>query len=301
MLAVQPTNRFSSADAVLQAINSSPVTNPVPPTISPVPTILPTTPLSQTTEVSSLLNRSSYQPSTAASQPPIGASFQPEPTNTTASGLKDWQKAGITGGVIGVCLVGGLWLTRQQFSQPTPQASVAQLNASPAGANSSSVPSSPGAYVPTQPLSNSASVPSTAQIASPSPSLSISQQEAVNLVDAWLQAKRVMFAPPYKRQIAADIATGDQYDKVAGSNGSIDWLESSNAYYQFGVQKIDGVDQFSANGNQATIQVRVTEDRTLYKNGKIDPNETDFKTRTVIYNLQLVDGRWKIASSKIIN
>jgi serine/threonine-protein kinase len=301
MLAVQPTNRFSSADAVLQAINFSPVTNPVPSPISPVPTIPPTTPFSQTTEVSSLLNRSSYQPSTVASQPPVGASFQPEPINTTASGLKDWQKAGITGGVIGVCIVGGLWLTRQQFSQPTPQASVAQLNASPAGANSSSVTSSPGAYVPTQPLSNSASVPSTAQIVSPSPSLSISQQEAVSLVDAWLQAKRVMFAPPYKRQIAADIATGDQYDKVAGSNGSIDWLESSNAYYQFGVQKIDGVDQFSANGNQATIQVRVTEDRTLYKNGKIDPNETDFKTRTVIYNLQLVDGRWKIASSKIIN
>ena len=130
MLAVQPTNRFSSADAVLQAINFSPVTNPVPSPISPVPTIPPTTLLSQTTEVSSLLNRSSYQPSTVASQPPVGASFQPEPTNTTASGLKDWQKAGITGGVIGAFILAAVLISAKFQNLPvlksTPQHTIAQ-------------------------------------------------------------------------------------------------------------------------------------------------------------------------------
>lgn len=110
-----------------------------------------------------------------------------------------------------------------------------------------------------------------------------------------------MFAPPYNRNPALELTTNEQYQKVAGAKGTIDWLQSNKAYYKYGVIKIDGIDQFAANGDKATIQVRVTEERTLYKsNGKIDPNETDFKTRTVRYNLQLVDGSWKIASSQIL-
>ncbi|MCL1469125.1 IMS domain-containing protein [Argonema antarcticum] len=196
--------------------------------------------------------------------------IQPEPTKTTFSSLKDWQKATITGSVIGTFMLVALVLTRPQ-TPPSPPPTLQQTTAQ-------------------QQI--------TAQ--RPSQSQPISQEEAVNLIQRWLQAKRVMLAPPYNRQIAAEITTGEQYDKTAGPDGSIDWLEKNNAYYRFGVQKIDGVERLVTNGNEATIQVRVTEDRTLYKDGKIDPNETDFKTRTVVYNLQLLNGTWKIVSYKII-
>lgn len=111
-----------------------------------------------------------------------------------------------------------------------------------------------------------------------------------------------MFAPPYNRQIAAEIATGKQYEQNVGSNGSIDWLKNKGAYYRYGTQRIDNVEKFIANGNQATIQVKVTEDRTLYNpNGTIDRKETDSKSRTVIYYLQMVNGSWKIADSQILS
>jgi hypothetical protein len=180
-----------------------------------------------------------------------------------SSDVNNWQKPVITGSVIGVVIIVGLVATRSPNPLPSSSPSISQ--------------------------------------AIPNSSSSIVQEEAVNLVNAWLKAKRVMFAPPYNRQIAADLITGGQYEQVAGSNGSIDWLKSNNAYYKFGVQKIDGVDQFVASGEQATLQVKITEDRTLYKNGQIDPNETDFKTRVVVYNLQRINGRWKIASTRILN
>ena len=78
------------------------------------------------------------------------------------------------------------------------------------------------------------------------------------------------------------------------------WLENNNAYYQYGVQKVGDVEQFIVDGDRATIEIRVTEERTLYKNGNIDPNETDFKTRLVRYTLQSVDSKWKILEYKTI-
>jgi serine protease Do len=131
---------------------------------------------------------------------------------------------------------------------------------------------------------------------------SITQQKAVDLIKAWLQAKKVMFAPPYNRQPAAELTTGELYEKTVGADGSITWLKRNNAYYRYGVQKIENVERFVADRERATMQVKVTEDVKCYINGRLDTINTSFKTITVIYNLQLnVGGRWKIADYKIID
>jgi len=305
--AIQPSSRdrYSTAREMLQALQFG--TNQISSTM----------PLPQQTVVSAFPEKgASFPPSTLVSaHPPAVITYQSQamvsPQIAPSKGLGDWQKAVIMGGVIGACVVVSLFVTRQQSpsTQPLPQASVAQQNSSSVSAAPSPQSSASSVAIGSQPFvqpqvpSNSApaavQIPSQTQY-SPQPP-SISQQDAIGLVNAWLQAKQVMFASPYNRQPATEITTGEQYDKTAGANGTIDWLANNNAYYRYGVQNIDGVDRFAANGNQATIQVRVTEERTLYKNGNIDPNETDFKTRSVRYNLQLVDGRWKIASSQIIN
>jgi serine/threonine-protein kinase len=297
-----PRDRYSTPKEMLEALytGASPISS--------------TATFSQPTVVSA--QPVGYQPHTVVSAPPAGYQppVYPQPVPASNSGLGDWQKAAIIGGIIGSCVVAGLFFTRPQTeSKPkeSPETPVAQSpspspSASPSApaASPSNFPSNPP--IPQQP-NTTVSQPPTAQspsqqtqyIAPSAPS--ISQQKAAALVDGWLQAKRVMFAPPYNRKPASELTTADQYQKVAGARGTIDWLQSNNAYYRYGVIKIDGIDQFAANGNQATIQVRVTEDRTLYKsNGQIDPNETDFKIRTVRYNLQFVDGSWKIASSQII-
>ncbi|GET41076.1 ARC6/PARC6 family protein [Microseira wollei] len=133
------------------------------------------------------------------------------------------------------------------------------------------------------------------------PAPSLSQNQAVDLIERWLKAKREIFAPPYNRQLGAELTTGKAYDDNIGAGGSLDWLEKNGAYYRYGVQKIDSVEQFFVNGSDATIETIVTEERTLYKkNGSIDAENTSLDTRLVRYTLQAVNGQWKLAAYKTV-
>ncbi|MEH2114640.1 IMS domain-containing protein [Nostoc sp.] len=276
MLAVQPINRFVSADAVLQALNSAVaptfVTPPVPPNLPIQPTY------------------DSYQQPTAFYQPSSHTSYQPEVNNTyfpnSQSSSQDWQKPAIIGGVIGGCILLGLLLTRQQFSQPIQQISTAQLSPTPE----------------TTPTSNSNSAPSTLQTTAPSQPLSssISQQDAVNFIERWQRAKKEIFAPPYNRQLGAELTTGEAYRQNVGFDSSLEWLSQNNAYYTYGVQRLGSVQNFVTNGNQATIEIEITEERTLYKNGKLDQENTSFDTRLVRYSLQLENGQLKMSDYKTV-
>ena len=127
---------------------------------------------------------------------------------------------------------------------------------------------------------------------------SISQQKAVNLIQKYLEAKKEMFAPPYNRQILAEIATNEFYNKTVGA---IDWLERNSAYYRYNTQKIESVEEFVSDANTATIKVKITEDYTLYNSdGSIDNSSSNFKTLTVIYNMRLTNGHLKIYAPKIV-
>ena len=128
--------------------------------------------------------------------------------------------------------------------------------------------------------------------------LSASQQKAVNLIKKYLEAKKEMFAPPYNRQILAEIATNEFYNKTVGA---IDWLERNSAYYRYNTQKIESVEEFVSDANTATIKVKITEDYTLYNSdGSIDNSSSNFKTLTVIYNMRLTNGHLKIYAPKIV-
>lgn len=130
---------------------------------------------------------------------------------------------------------------------------------------------------------------------------SISQQQAVELVSQWLQAKSKILAPPFDQQLAAKLTTGELYSDLTQANGVITWLKNNQAYYRFGVQKAEAVKKFAASDNKATLEVNVTEERTLYQNGKIVPNQTDFQTRLMRYTLESQAGEWKITDYKTVD
>ncbi|MBW4631755.1 MAG: ARC6/PARC6 family protein [Iphinoe sp. HA4291-MV1] len=180
-------------------------------------------------------------------------------------------------------------------SSPTPQS---LASASPTPAPTASVKKD-GNLVENSSNSNSNLVENSSYINSLSiTEIPITQEDAVKLIKTWLRAKQQILAPPYNSQLATELTTGQQYGKV---NDSIDWLRKNNAYYQYGLQRIDNVNELAVEGEQATIQVQLTEEITLFeKNRNINSNATDFKTRTVRYTLQFVDGRWKIASSQVV-
>lgn len=191
------------------------------------------------------------------------ASPQPQTVSPPVA-QRDWRNAVIIGSLIGGAILIGLLLTR------SPQFAVLPSN------NSSNTTSSN--------QSNQSVTP-------------ISQQEALALIERWQKAKKQLFAPPFNRQILAELNTGEIYES---NLGSIIWLKDNNAAYSYGVQKIDSVEQFVADGDQASLEVVITEDRTLKINGKIDRQNTSLDTRLVRYNLRSDNGKWKIESYKTI-
>lgn len=124
-----------------------------------------------------------------------------------------------------------------------------------------------------------------------SSSSGLSRQQAINLISEWLREKKQIFSSPFNQSILSELTTGKLY---TDSINSIAWLRNNNARYQYGFQKIESVEAFSSTGNQAVLEVRVAEDATLFINGRIDPKASGFKTRSIIYSLQRVDGVWKI-------
>lgn len=278
LVALRTADRFSSAQEVLAALN----TPSLPPTqASPIPSIPPQYAPAPPPTIAS-------PPQTLAVSPPPLPYPQtqhqvytsPQPLKVQPSGLQDWQKAILIGIGVGTAILCGFLLLRSSWA-PVSQSSPSPQAAKPSP-NTSDIP------------------PTSVTTPVPSPIQSISEQEASNLVNRWLQAKRVIFAPPYNRQPIYDLTTGELLADLTKSDGPIAWLENNNAYYRFGVQRIDAVEQFAADGNSATIAVRVTEERTLLINGRVDRNESDFATRSVRYSLRLADGQWKIADYRVV-
>ncbi|WP_293089872.1 IMS domain-containing protein [Okeania sp. SIO3B5] len=188
------------------------------------------------------------------------------PSTQLSINRKTWQKAAIISGVIGSCFLSSILL--KNVLSKSPQT---------------------GSEIPKFPT------PPTTELVK-----SISQQQAEELIQNWLKAKKEIFAPPYNQKLAAELTTGKVYDNIVASDGAIVWLKENNAYYQYKVQKIDSIEYFSTQGNQATIQVKVTEEYKLFKNDKLDATRSGFAQLTVIYNLIFIDGKWKIATSEII-
>lgn len=126
-------------------------------------------------------------------------------------------------------------------------------------------------------------------------SIKLSQEDAVDLIKQWQQAKRRIFAPPFDRQLGYKLLIGEAYRKNIGNSGSMDWLANNNAYYTYGLQSVEQVEDFSYNDNNATIDVVTREQLTLCLNGRPSrDNNTVDSTSKVRYYLQFDNSKWKI-------
>lgn len=208
------------------------------------------------------------------------------------SSLTKWQQSMITGVVMGSFVLVGLMLLKPD----TPSQQIVQVPAetstetrSPSSTTQTSTPYTPKVE---QDRSNESS-----QITTSDTQPDFTQEDAANLIEKWQNAKREIFAPPFNRQLGTELLTGKAYyDNIGKPDGSIGWLENNYSHYTYGVQKIESVENFEKNGNYATIDAVITEQRTLHNsNGGIDRNASGFDTRLVRYNLRSENGQWKIA------
>lgn len=211
-------------------------------------------------------------------------------------------------------------------SSATPTSVLSRSTASSPQPNSATAPSPPDFPAPsTAPSPNPVgakptplpkpkpATPTASKPANPSPSMptvvvpsvapvseTLTQQQAVDLINRWLQAKADIFAPPFDQQQALNLTTGELLASLMKSDGVLAWLKNNRAYYRYGVQKVDSVDRFLAARDRATLEITLTEDRTLYFNGAIDPKRTDFSAQHVRFSLEAIDGTWKIADYKTV-
>ncbi|PLZ93019.1 serine/threonine protein kinase [Fischerella muscicola CCMEE 5323] len=324
-----PRDRYLNARDMLAALQSG--STPVAPTVPVFQNLVHTVPApGQYVQQPPTIN---HQPPTNNQQPTINNQQQvsyPQPTTSqNQNGLGTWQQAVILGSVIGVFIVGGWWMMEIFRNNSSEQnQSVTRISPSPITSTSPSVTpsinsqpisiSTPGRNVisdsPTPIITSS---PETTPIVLTPTNASISQTAAVEVLKNWITAKREIFAPPYRTDIGEQLLTGKAYrDNIKKTddpdlclaNGSkeeeclssVDWLQRNNAHYNYGVQSLDAVKNFKASGDQATIEVEITEERTLIKDGKADPTNTSFDTLLVRYSLESENGQVKIADYKTV-
>ena len=264
-----PRDRFSSAKEMLQALQEELI--PIPPTIIEFPTTSATR---------------DTQPPTEVSAPKMQT--QP-PTMLIDRGMKDWQKASIIGGVIGVCVIAGMALiNRQSPANIQVERTVIENKADNSGNIRASVQSMDNSALQSQ----NKFLPATS---------SITRDAAISILNRWQKAKGELFAPPFNRRLGAELTTGEAYRKNIGPDSSLEWLAKNNAYYRYGVQKIESVEKFVASDDRATIEIIITEDRKFYQNGQIKKGDnTTFDTRLVRYSLLRKNGNLKISDYETI-
>ncbi|MDJ0648103.1 MAG: IMS domain-containing protein [Xenococcaceae cyanobacterium MO_188.B19] len=190
----------------------------------------------------------------------------------SSTNKRDWRDSLIIGSLIGAAILIGLVVTR---------------NPSPSVSSSSSKENSISSSKTSSVQRRNTSINTQKNISN-----TLTEQKAVDLINNWQNAKRKIFAYPFDLQLLKKYQTDKKYqDNV----GSVNWLRNNNAYYKYGVQSVDSVEEFIASGDRATIDAVVTEQRTFYMNNKvINDGNTAFDTRLVRYNLVSENGQWKI-------
>lgn len=160
----------------------------------------------------------------------------------------------------------------------------------------------PPRSLPTAQPTPPAAKPPTAVVVVPAApaSAAFSEQQAIALINRWLQAKPEVFAPPYDQQLVVNLTAGELLASLIRPNGVLDWLKANRAYFRYGVQKVDSVERFVVARDRATMEINFTEDRTLYLSGVVEPTLTDFSSQRVRFTFVDDNGTWKIADYKTV-
>jgi len=152
------------------------------------------------------------------------------------------------------------------------------------------------AIPPPTPVATASASPSS--IPTPTSKDLISEGQAKELVQTYLNSKSDIFGKRFKRDLAARYTTGLLLQDITKPGGSIDWLQSNKYYYTYKNSSIERVWAF-ANDVDPRIVVRVTEERTLYRtvngNEEVDYSQSGQSIGNFTYYFsQDVGGTWKI-------
>jgi hypothetical protein len=166
------------------------------------------------------------------------------------------------------------------------------VNATNPPAPSNSVPT-PNPQMP-EPITGEANPPSAALTSD-----RLSQDQAAQLVQNYLDAKPNIFGGRFDRDLAKQHTTGILYTDITKPNGSIDWLVNNGSHYEYKESRVDQVWEYNSSLPEPTLLVRIVENPTLYsRSGKIDRSRSGKTIANFLYTFAKDNGKWKIKDYK---
>ena len=131
---------------------------------------------------------------------------------------------------------------------------------------------------------------------------SITQNQAVAIVNNWYKAKPEIFGRSFDRSLVAQYTTGKLYQNTLKIDGSMNWLKNNGCYYTYGISQIENVVSFSNTVTRPTLTVEVYEELQLNgpkKAGCGNP-PTSYR-KDVTYWFEKDNGDWKIYDYQVHN
>ena len=162
-------------------------------------------------------------------------------------------------------------------------------------ASQPSVPSPSSTETSDSPSTTPTISPSTTEVAD------LSQDEALQIVQNWYQAKPQIFGPSFDQSLVERYATGKLYQDKLKPGGSIDWLRSHDSYYTYEYSRINNVRSFSNSGSSPSIIVNVSEELYLHNPKGIDRKSSGAYNADFIYFFDKDNGVWKLSDYKKIS
>lgn len=121
---------------------------------------------------------------------------------------------------------------------------------------------------------------------------SLQCDQAIRLVESWLNAKGKIFAKPFDMELAANLTTGSLLEDIPKS---IEFLKRNNSYFSYESVTVKPDGGLYLNGTYASMRVIISQATTYYKNGSKDPILSKARKPNVFnYKFEFVDGKWKI-------
>ena len=118
----------------------------------------------------------------------------------------------------------------------------------------------------------------------------LTTSEAINIIDSYLDAKRLILSRKYSTEAANKHTTGKLYKDLLES---ISKLKSSNTYYIYGLHGLKESGDIALVGNQPAIKVKVADSYDFYNNNLKESSKRYCSYFT--YYFIIDDGIWKIS------
>lgn len=132
------------------------------------------------------------------------------------------------------------------------------------------------------------------------PTNSLTENEAVSIVQGWYDAKPNVFGGSFSRSLVAQYTTGQLYYETLqkpeeGSSGGVGWLQDRGCYYTYDFSNIEQVWSFDSSASRPYLKIKIYEGLQLHGPSQHGCGSAFHSYRkNATYWFEKDNGTWKI-------